>query len=104
MTAGDIYTVAGTATGTAGNTGDGGPRSGRRCLSPYGIGTDPYGDLYILQTGIACTAEQLQESPPPQPPAIPARARPGQLALPAHAAAAPGGITVTQPGGAQVTF
>jgi hypothetical protein len=48
MTAGDIYTVAGTGTRAFG--GDGGPATSAALRSPYGIATDGAGDLLIADT------------------------------------------------------
>jgi secreted PhoX family phosphatase len=48
MTAGDIYTVAGT--GTRGNTGDGGPATSAELNAPYGVTTDSAGNLVIADT------------------------------------------------------
>ncbi len=99
MTAGDIYNVAGSASGTPGFSGNGGPATAAQMYQPYGIGTDPAGDLYILQTGAGWASSILQEVTASASSAIPAA--PGQTS---SLSPAPGGITVTQPGGAQVTF
>ena len=48
MTAGDIYTVAGT--GTAGFSGDGGPATSAELNSPFGVATDAAGNLLISDT------------------------------------------------------
>ena len=48
MTAGDIYTVAGT--GKRAFAGDGGPATKAALRSPYGIATDSAGDLVIADT------------------------------------------------------
>jgi RHS repeat-associated protein len=45
MTAGDIYTVAGT--GTAGDTGDGGLATSSEICEPTGVGTDTGGDIFV---------------------------------------------------------
>jgi RHS repeat-associated protein len=47
MSAGDIYTVVGSAAGTAGNSGDGGPAASALLNEPFGIVTDSSGDLYL---------------------------------------------------------
>jgi RHS repeat-associated protein len=91
MTAGDIYTVAGT--GTQGGTGDGGPAASAQLSFPQGITTDPSGDVYI--TNFASNV--LRE----------VTATPGPLFATSPAAGATwstSGITITQPGGSQVTF
>ncbi len=49
MTAGDIYTVAGT--GTAGYTGDGGPAASATLDGPQGVTVDSAGNLVIADTG-----------------------------------------------------
>ena len=49
MTAGDIYTVAGT--GTAGFSGDGGPAGDAQLNSPDGVAVDAAGNLLIADTG-----------------------------------------------------
>ena len=96
MTAGDIYTVAGSTLGFSGN---GGPATAAQMFQPYGIGTDPAGDLFILQTGEGWATSILQEVTASATSAIPPA--PGQTS---SLNPAPGGITVTQPGGDQVTF
>ena len=49
MTAGDIYTVAGT--GTAGYTGDGGPAASARLSAPVSVTMDANGNLVIADSG-----------------------------------------------------
>jgi RHS repeat-associated protein len=51
MTAGDAYIVAGSATISAGATGDGGPATSALLSSPYGIALDAAGDLFIADNG-----------------------------------------------------
>jgi sugar lactone lactonase YvrE len=46
---GTLTTIAGT--GTAGDSGDGGPASNAQLRSPIGIAVDPAGNLYIADTG-----------------------------------------------------
>jgi sugar lactone lactonase YvrE len=48
MTAGDIYSVAGT--GTAGFSGDGGPATGSELNRPAGVAVDRRGDLVVADT------------------------------------------------------
>jgi RHS repeat-associated protein len=56
MTAGDVYTVAGSAAGTAGNSGDGGAATAAKLDGPLGVATDGSGDLLIADT----TNEQVR--------------------------------------------
>jgi len=51
MTAGDIYTVAGSSTGSSGHSGDGGAASSALLSDPYGLAFDANGDLYIGDYG-----------------------------------------------------
>jgi YD repeat-containing protein len=100
MTADDIYTVAGSATGAAGNAGDGGLATAALMATTESISLDPEGDLYITDNENDTIREVASAIPAAIPPA------PGQtssLAL-APSGTAPGGLTITQPGGAQVTF
>jgi RHS repeat-associated protein len=99
MTAGDIYNVAGNASGTSGFAGNGGPATASLMFQPFGIGTDPAGDLFLLQSGPSWAAGQIQEVTATATSAIPPA--PGQTS---SVSPAPGGITITQPDGSQVTF
>jgi RHS repeat-associated protein len=99
MTAADIYNVAGTESGTEGETGNGNPATSAQIAFPYGLGTDPAGDLYLLQFGVMQQISQLQVVAATSTPAIPAA--PGTAS---SLSPAPGGFTVTQSGGAQVNF
>jgi RHS repeat-associated protein len=99
MTAGDIYNVAGSESGSGGFSGNGGPATASLMFEPFGIGTDPAGDLFLLQAGPSWAAGQIQEVTATATSAIPPA--PGQTS---SVSPAPGGITITQPGGAQVTF
>ncbi|MGH3190974.1 MAG: fibronectin type III domain-containing protein [Streptosporangiaceae bacterium] len=99
MTAGDIYNVVGTESGTAGVTGNGNPATATQIALPYGIGTDPAGDIYLLQMGIMSQIGTLQAVAATSYAAIPAA--PGQ---PSSLSPAPVGFTVTQTDGTQVTF
>ena len=47
MTADDIYTVAGSSSGTAGHSGDGGAATSATLTGPIGVALDASGDLYI---------------------------------------------------------
>ena len=51
MTAGDIYTVAGSATGAEGHSGDGGPATSALLDIPGSVAVDGDGDLIIADTG-----------------------------------------------------
>jgi YD repeat-containing protein len=95
MTAADIYNVAGAANGAGGQQGDGGPATGAEMYQPYGIGTSPGGDLYVIETGIYWAGSLVHD--------VTATATPS-IDVPGSLFPAPGGITITQPGGAQVTF
>ena len=99
MTAGDIYNVAGAESGAEGETGDGNPATTAQIAFPYGLGTDPAGDLYLLQYGIKQQVSLLQVVAATSTAAIPAA--PG---MNSSLDPAPGGFTVTQAGGAQVNF
>jgi RHS repeat-associated protein len=51
MTANDIYTVAGSATGSYGDSGDGGPATSALLTAPTAVALDSAGDLYISDDG-----------------------------------------------------
>jgi hypothetical protein len=98
MTASDIYTIAGT--GTASHTGNGGPAFMATVYFAISSGTDNHGDLYI--------GGQLREIPSAAATIAPAPGLTSAL-YPAPGSTIgsttfPAGVTVTQPGGAQVTF
>ena len=99
MTANDMYTVAGSATGASGgsggDTGDGGPATSALIWRADTIALDPAGDMYITDWGSNLVREVTSATPPTITPA------PG---LTSALSPAPGGITITQPGGAQITF
>ncbi|HUY48159.1 MAG TPA: DUF6531 domain-containing protein, partial [Streptosporangiaceae bacterium] len=95
MTANYVYTVAGSATGASGNSGDGGPATSARMTVAENVSLDPEGDLYITDHSNNRLREVVSAAPATIAPA------PG---LTSSQYPAPGGITVTQPGGAQVTF
>jgi RHS repeat-associated protein len=50
MTAGNIYTIAGSASGSSGISGDGGPATAGLLYYPVGLAIDTSGDLYIADT------------------------------------------------------
>jgi hypothetical protein len=51
MVAGDVYTVAGSASGSAGRSGDGGAAGSALLDVPHAVGLDAAGDLYIADSG-----------------------------------------------------
>lgn len=96
MTAGFVYTVAGHADGTGGaSSGDGGPATSAILDIPFGIGVDPSGDLFLTDESGNLIREVTSTTATVIQPAA------GQTSW---LSPAPGGITVTQSGGAQVTF
>ncbi len=50
MTAGDIYTIAGSADGTLGNSGDGGPATSAKLYAPADVTVTSSGDIYIADS------------------------------------------------------
>jgi RHS repeat-associated protein len=104
MTAGDIYTIAGKS-GTPSDTGNGGPAAMATIFFAMGNSTDSYGDLYISDW----SSGQLREVTSATPATItPAPGLASALYPPPGATingtTYPGGITITQPGGARITF
>jgi len=87
MTAGDIYNVAGSKDGAAGDSGDGKAATAALLNGPVGVCTDPAGNLYITDS----LSNELRE----------VTATATALFTTAPAAA---GITITQPDGSRVTF
>jgi RHS repeat-associated protein len=87
MTADDIYTVAGQASGTGGNNGNGGPATSAKMQDSDFVATDPSGNLYITdyQNNILREVVSATGSPFLVSPATP-------------------GITISQPDGSQITF
>jgi RHS repeat-associated protein len=59
-TAGDIYTVAGSATAAQGDSGDGGAATSALLNAPTGVFTDAAGDLFIADMG----NNRIREVPP----------------------------------------
>ena len=49
MTADDIYTIAGSSTGSSGYTGNGGAATSAKLDVPAGLAFDSSGDLYIAR-------------------------------------------------------
>jgi trimeric autotransporter adhesin len=100
MTTGDEYTVAGSQTHVAGNSGDGGPATAALMANSESVSLDPEGDLYITDN----TNDTVREVASATANAIaPAPGQTSALVI-APAGTSPAGLTVTQPGGAQVTF
>lgn len=96
MTGADIYTVAGT--GAQGSTTDGIPATSSILDAPPGITVDPSGDLFLTNSEVGSnTADRLQEIVATSGPLFATDPGPG-------AAWSASGITITQPGGSQVTF
>ncbi len=95
MTANYMYTVAGSAAGTAGNSGDGGPATAAKFTVAENVSLDPEGDLYITDHNNDRLREVVSGTPATIAPAT---------GLTSALYPAPGGITISQPGGAQVTF
>ena len=69
MTANDIYTVAGSATGSSGHAGNGGAATSATLSSPEGVAIDSGGDLYLadytnnrIQEVAAATGTQWSQS------------------------------------------
>jgi RHS repeat-associated protein len=93
MTASDMYTVAGSI--TKGETGDGGPATAAQMSFAIGVSVDTAGNLYVTDWAGNHVREVTAATTATITPA------PG---LTSALYPAPGGITVTQPGGAQVTF
>jgi YD repeat-containing protein len=87
MTASDVYTIAGSASGTLGGTGDGGPATVALLNSPNGMGIDPSGDVFLTDNFTNLVREVT---------ATPVTALPQSPAGP--------GVTVNQADGSQVTF
>jgi len=105
MSADDVYTVAGSAAGTAGDSGDGGPATSALIWFANGVSVDPASDLYITDASNGRLREVTSATVATITPA------PGQTSAlypvpgtTVNGTTYPGGITVTQPGGAQVTF
>jgi trimeric autotransporter adhesin len=106
MEYGDIYTIAGKA-GTATNTGNGGPAFLATISFAMSNNADAYGDLYIGDWTSSQLREVISQTPATISPS-PAVTYPSALYPPpgstVNGTSYPGGITVTQPGGAQITF
>ncbi len=87
MTGGDIYTVAGSATGIFGSGGMGGPGTAAQFYYVYGIAVDPDGDLFIADRFNNDVDEAISNSD-----------------TPFGTSPTGDGVTVSQADGSQVTF
>jgi len=87
MTAGDIYTAAGLASGIGGIAGNGGPAAAAHLWTADSVAVDPAGNLYITDAHNNALREVVSTA-----------------GSPFAVSPAPAGLTITQPGGAQVTF
>jgi len=59
MTKYDMYTIAGSAAGTQGITGDGGPATSVLLASPAGVAVDAWGNVYVADR----ISNRIQEIP-----------------------------------------
>jgi RHS repeat-associated protein len=103
MTTGDMYTVAGN--GTKGESGDGGPATSAEMSFAVGVSVDSAGNLYIADWA----GNHLREVTSSAQASIIAATGMASSLYPAPGSTTsgttyPGGITVTQPGDAQITF
>ena len=88
LTANDIYTVAGSACGCSGYTGDGGVATSAKLMDPQGLAIDASGNLYIADSSNNVMREAVATSPSVWGTLTPT----------------PSAITVNQGNGAEVTF
>jgi RHS repeat-associated protein len=95
MTANDVYTVVGSSSGASGSSGDGGPGTSARLTVAENVSLDPEGDVYVTDKLDDRLREMVTHTPATITPAP---------SLTSALYPAPGGITVTEPGGADVTF
>jgi RHS repeat-associated protein len=95
MTANDAYTVVGSSSGASGSSGDGGPATSARLTVAENVSLDPEGDVYVTDKSDNRLREMVTAAPATIAPAP---------SLTSSLYPAPGGITVTEPGGADVTF
>jgi len=95
MTANDVYTVVGSSTGASGSSGDGGPATSARLTVAENVSLDPEGDVYVTDKLDNRLREVVTHAPATITPAP---------SLTSALYPAPGGITVSEPGGADVTF
>ena len=108
MAAGDIYTVAGSATGAVGNSGDGGPAAAALIDHPNNVSLDLAGDMYVTDNVNSRLREVVSADAPTLPPApgmtTALGIAPDSTATTVQNWTAPTGITISQPGGAEVMF
>jgi RHS repeat-associated protein len=108
MTSGDIYDIVGLDANQNGDTTiDGGPALTDYINMPYGIATDPSGDLYVLQQGGSTDGllPQLQEIAATATPSLPPGTQETSSLYPLDTqGAAGGGLDIIQPGDSQVAF
>ncbi len=97
MTAGDIYTVAGSATGASGQGGDGGPATTARFNQTEGLAVDPSGNLYVTDFNDDRLREVVSATSTP----FPVYPAPGSTV---NGTTYLGGVVISQADGAQVTF
>ena len=100
MTANDIYTVAGSATAASGNSGDGGPATAALMHTTESVSLDPAGDMYITDN----TNNTIREVAAENASYIPGTAQEASALIIAQTGQTPAGLSITQPGGAQITF
>jgi RHS repeat-associated protein len=107
MTTGDIYDIAGMdGNQNADTTTDGGPALTDYINLPYGIATDPSGDLYVLQQGGQSDGllPQMQEIAATATPSLPAGTAETSSLYPLDTPGGGGGLTIVQPGDPQVSL
>ena len=92
MTGGDIYTVAGSAAGTQGDS-LGGPATGPTMNGPETMAIDPSGNMYIPDSESNLIDEVIS-----------ATSTAAFALSPAPGSGTPAGVTITQEDGSQVTF
>ena len=95
MTANDVYTVVGSSTGASGSSGDGGPATSARLTVAENVSLDPEGDVYVTDKSDNRLREMVSGTPATITPAP---------SLTSALYPAPGGITVTESDGSDVTF
>jgi RHS repeat-associated protein len=97
MKAGHMYTVAGSAAGVKGESGDGGPATSALMSYAMGISIDYSGNLYITDLYGGLLREVVSAGSTP----FPVYPTPGSTT---GGTTYPGGVTITQDNGSQATF